>query len=31
MWNKDWIDTLVVLSWIGAWSMLVYFVPSGAI
>ncbi len=27
MWNKDWLDTVVMLSWVGAWSALVYFVP----
>jgi len=26
MW-KDWIDVAVVVSWIGVWSALVYFVP----
>jgi hypothetical protein len=29
MWNKDWFDTLVVIGWVGAWSVLVYFVPIG--
>lgn len=29
MWNKDWVDTFVVIGWIGAWSLLVYLIPSG--
>jgi hypothetical protein len=29
MWDKDWVDTFVVVSWISAWSLLVYLIPSG--
>ncbi|MCV5262575.1 hypothetical protein OFC55_33450, partial [Escherichia coli] len=27
MWKKDWADAAVVIAWVAAWSMLVYFVP----
>jgi len=27
MWRKDWVDTLVIVSWIGIWSLLVYVLP----
>lgn len=27
MWNRDWIDTAVIIGWVGAWSALVYLVP----
>lgn len=27
MWNKDWVDAVVVVGWVSAWSVLVYFVP----
>ena len=26
MW-KDWLDIAVVVSWVGAWSALVYLIP----
>lgn len=31
MWGKDWVDIAVVISWIGIWSALVYFVPMGGV
>ncbi|KGY11615.1 membrane protein [Vibrio tubiashii] len=31
MWSKDWIDVAVVVSWIGVWSALVYFIPIGGV
>ncbi len=27
MWFQDWLDTAVVVGWIGAWSALVYLLP----
>lgn len=29
MWNKDWMDTAVVIGWVAIWSTLVYLVPLG--
>lgn len=27
MWDKDWVDFVLVVAWIGVWSGLVYFLP----
>lgn len=27
MWHKDWFDAMIVLGWVGAWSLLVYLLP----
>lgn len=27
MWSRDWIDVVVIVTWIGVWSALTYFVP----
>lgn len=31
MWDKDWFDTFIVIGWVGAWSLLIYLIPSGVI
>jgi hypothetical protein len=31
MWSKDWLDTLVVVAWVGVWSALVYILPFAGI
>ncbi len=31
MWRKDWMDVVVVISWVSVWSALVYFVPMGGV
>ncbi len=31
MWSRDWIDVAVVISWVGVWSALVYFIPVGGV
>lgn len=30
MWNKDWIDVAVVVSWVSIWVAMVYVIPNGA-
>lgn len=30
MW-KDWVDVAVVISWVGVWSALVYFIPMSGV
>lgn len=27
MWQNSWVDALVIVSWIGVWALLVYFLP----
>lgn len=31
MWSKDWLDTLVVVAWVGVWSALVYILSFAGI
>ncbi len=31
MWRRDLVDIVIVVSWVGVWSALVYFVPIGGI
>ncbi len=27
MWSRDWLDTLVVVGWVGIWSFMAYILP----
>lgn len=31
MWGKDWFDAVVVVAWVGVWSVLVYVLPLAGI